>query len=97
LCNIDPLASLDIPDIDGAATFGRSTITIYDEVSSTRAILGYSTFLYMGVQIVHHPVIGYARLGVHTVLMYARPEDAKEAFGRMENLEVGGGGGEGEY
>jgi len=48
----------------------------------------------MGVQIVHHPVIGYARLGVHTVLMYARPEDAKEAFGRMENLEVGGGGGE---
>jgi len=87
LKQIDPLSSLDIPDIDGAATFGRATITIYDEVSSTRALLGYSTFLYMGVQIVHHPVIGYARLAVHTVLMYARPEDAKEAFGRMEQVE----------
>jgi len=64
-------------------------MTIYDEVSSTRATLGYSTFLYMGVQIVHHPVIGYERLGVHTVLMWARPEDAKEAFGRMGCVGVG--------
>jgi len=88
LSQIDPLSSLDIPDIDGAATFGRTTVTIYDEVSSTRALLGYSTFLYMGVQIVHHPKIGYSKLAVHTVLMYARPDDAKEAFLRMEKVQL---------
>jgi len=86
LSQIDPSSSLDIPDIDGSATFSRSTVTIYDEVSSTRAILGYSTFLYMGVQIVQHPRMGYAKLAVHTVLVYARPDDAMEAFRRMERV-----------
>lgn len=86
LSQIDPDSLLDIPDIDGSATFTRSTVTIYDEVSSTRAILGYSTFLYMGVQIVQHPRMGYAKLAVHTVLVYARPDDAKEAFRRIEKV-----------
>ena len=84
LSRLDPASSLDIPDIDGAATFTRATVTIYDEVGSTRAVLGYPTFLYMGVQIVQHPRMGYERLAVHTAVVYARPEDVVEAFRGVE-------------
>lgn len=85
LKNIDVSSVGDIPDIDGSATFSRSTVTIYDEVSSTRSLLGYSTFLYMGVQMVQHPRIHYSKLAVHTMVLFAKPGDAMEAFIRLEN------------
>ena len=75
-------SQLDMPDIDGSSTFsiGGHTLTVFDEVASTRSILGYSTFLYMGVEIVHHPRIGYQKLSIHTIVMYARPKDAEETY-----------------
>jgi hypothetical protein len=77
LTKLDPDAFLDIPDIDGAAAFSRSTMTIYDEVTSTRSLLGYSTFLYMGVQMVQHPRFGYAKLALHTMIVWAQKEDVQ--------------------
>lgn len=83
----DASSLVDIPDIDGSATFSRATVTIYDEVASTRSILGYSTFLYMGIQIVHHPRIGYAKLALHTMVLFARPEDARDTYLEMEHAK----------
>mmetsp|Transcript_4846 Transcript_4846/g.10258 ORF Transcript_4846/g.10258 Transcript_4846/m.10258 type:complete len:225 (+) Transcript_4846:129-803(+) len=88
LNKIDPSSFVDIPDIDGIASFSTSNngggggigSAIYDEVSSTRSLLGYSTFLYMGVQIVQHPRIHYSKLTVHTVVVWALIDDAKQAF-----------------
>jgi len=82
LAQKDSKAQLDIPDIDGASTFSTSghTTSAYDEVASTRSVLGYSTFLYMGVQIVHHPRIGYEKLAIHTMVIYARAQDVEEIF-----------------
>eukprot|EP00536_Pseudo-nitzschia_multiseries_P007850 jgi/Psemu1/18910/gm1.18910_g len=82
LAQKDPQSQLDIPDIDGASTFSANshTTSAYDEVASTRSILGYSTFLYMGVQIVHHPRIGYGRLAIHTIVMYADSKDAEGIY-----------------
>lgn len=85
LSKLDSMSNVDIPDIDGSATFSRSTVTIYDEVSSTRSILGYSTFLYMGVQMVHHPRIGYSKLAIHTMILYGRPDDVKQVFLKVWN------------
>lgn len=75
LSKLDPDSFVDIADIDGAATFSRSTVTIYDEVTSTRALLGYSTFLYMGVQLVQHPRLGYGKLALHTMIVWAHKSD----------------------
>ncbi|VEU36250.1 unnamed protein product [Pseudo-nitzschia multistriata] len=78
----DPFSRLDIPDIDGASTFSDSvhTNSAYDEVASTRSILGYSTFLYMGIQIVQHPRIGYEKLAIHTIVAYANCRHAAETY-----------------
>uniref|UniRef100_A0A7S4AXG0 Uncharacterized protein n=1 Tax=Pseudo-nitzschia australis TaxID=44445 RepID=A0A7S4AXG0_9STRA len=84
----DPGSQLDIPDIDGASTFsvsGRHSTSAYDEVASTRSVLGYSTFLYMGVQIVHHPRIGYEKLAIHTIVIYARSRDVEEIYFELLN------------
>lgn len=83
----DPGSRLDIPDIDGASSFSvhHSTSAAYDEVASTRSVLGYSTFLYMGVQIVHHPRIGYEKLAIHTIVLYARSRDVEEIYFELLN------------
>ena len=85
----DQYALLDIPDIDGSASTlfssngdssGNYSSTIYDEVASTRSILGYSTFLYCGLQIVSHPCYGYEKLAIHTIIIYSRLTDVKETY-----------------
>jgi hypothetical protein len=92
----DQYALLDIPDIDGSASTlfsnsngdsdgcggggGNYSSTIYDEVASTRSILGYSTFLYCGLQIVSHPNYGYEKLAIHTIIIYSRLIDVKETY-----------------
>jgi hypothetical protein len=78
----DPKSQLDMPDIDGASAFSMNghTTSAYDEVASTRSVLGYSTFLYMGIQIVNHPRIGYQKLAIHTIVIYARSKDAEETY-----------------
>ena len=77
LSEVDPGSFATFPDIDGGAAVGQSSITIYDEVSSTKSLLGYRVFLYMGVQIIDHPNWGFKKLAVHTILLYARPLQAQ--------------------
>jgi hypothetical protein len=90
----DQYALLDIPDIDGSASTlfssngdsgGNYSSTIYDEVASTRSILGYSTFLYCGLQIVSHPSYGYEKLAIHTIIIYSRLIDVKETYMELFN------------
>ena len=73
----DPGALVDFGDLDGMASCGRSTGAVYDEVSSTKALLGYKVVGYMGVNIIAHPEHGSSRLCIHTVLLHARPADAR--------------------
>jgi hypothetical protein len=80
LAGVDPGSFVDFPDIDGGAAIGQSSVTIYDEVSSTRSLLGYRVFLYMGVQIVEHPNWGFSNLAVHSILLYTRPTDAEKVL-----------------
>jgi hypothetical protein len=89
LTSVDPGSFLDFPDIDGGAAVGQSSVTIYDEVSSTRSCLGYRVFLYMGVQIVDHPKWGFSNLAVHTILIYARPKDAQNVLLKMASCFEG--------
>ena len=70
----------DWADLDGSAATTDRTMTIYDEVSGAKAMLGYRGTLCQCVPLIVHPIHGYHRLCVHTIIMWARAEDAKAAL-----------------
>ena len=73
----DAEAFVDFGDLDGMASCGRSTGAVYDEVSSTKKLLGYKVVSYMGVPIIAHPDHGSNRLCLHTMVLHARPADVQ--------------------
>ena len=90
----DPDAFADFSDLEGIASLTESTGTVFDEVSSARALLGYKVVPYMGVPIVHHPVLGSNRLCVHTIILHARLNDALHLLKQfVQEYKVGAGRG----
>ncbi len=90
----DALALSDYSDLDGSAATTRRTGTIYNEVQSCKALLGYRIRLCECVPIVSHPQLGWDKLVVHTVVAFCRQSDAQAVLGAMvEGYGRGGGGG----
>ena len=79
----DGSAVCDWADIDGCAAHGERTMTIYDEVSGAKAMLGYRGTLCECVPVVVHPTHGHARLAVHTMCLRAASADAKAALSEV--------------
>ena len=85
------LAVCDWADIDGCAAHGERTMTIYDEVSGAKAMLGYRGTLCQCVPVVVHPTHGYANLAVHTMCLRADAADAKAALSEVLREWADGG------
>ena len=78
----DPDAFVDYVALEGAGAIGGSG-AIFDEVSSTKALLGHRVKLYMGVPIIVHPRWGFNRLALHTIVLFGDPRDAADVLGEM--------------
>ena len=98
----DPIALSDYSDLDGSAATTRRTGTIYNEVQSCKALLGYRIKLCECVPIVSHPTYGWDHLVVHTVVAWCKVGDARavlgsliEGYGRSVGVDEGAGGGGG--